>query len=375
MIRRADLKGATALALSPYLPFTRRYGSISTALPPEVRSRASHTVSALLVPLRISREVVDALCSLSLFASAIRVAGNSPGTITFDPHSFTDEWLAITHTLLTRPGPLRDAPSGLDEDPFWSTVYDGAGDDAGSQVQSHIAPHRLRPSVAIAPPPSGPGGVEPALRIAALLFLKDLLPDWPRNLGGYDVLLSLLRYHLREIMHQHQQHLDSGGTILPTPLQASPVSAYLIPPAPQQPRPQPSSEHDAVLIPLVDAIPATTSSAPSPPPSPLPHLLRPVLLFLAVVGDRSSSRGELEERYPRAIYRDVLRDVAGLNLDLGLDLVADGDEASVGVGTLADTEDLALLRLFFPPKESNLDGGFESLWGRKGGGPRMTGAC
>ncbi|GAB1319481.1 hypothetical protein MFIFM68171_09691 [Madurella fahalii] len=282
-IYKADLKGATALASGPYLSFTRHYySSIPAVLPPDVRSQAFNSISTLLNPLHVDPEVVDALSSLSLFASAVRLARHSAGSITFDPHTFTDEWLAITHALLTRPGPLRETSPGLENDPYSSTPCSSAtsaDEDPGSITQNYIAAHRLRPLVSITPSPSGPPGVEPALRIAALLFLKELLPDWPRNLGGYAVLLGLLRQHLHEIMRLHRGN--------------------------------------------------------APPPT-----LKPTILLLALVGDLASRQGNAnehpttkEEQYPRAICRALLRDVAGLAE------VADVDR-------LEDETDLALVTLF-----------------------------
>ncbi|GAB1320127.1 hypothetical protein MFIFM68171_10337 [Madurella fahalii] len=335
---KADLKGATALASSPYLPFTRRYySSVSTVLPPDARSQAFNSIYALLDPLHIDPQVIDALSSLSLFASAVRLARHFAGSITFDPHAFTDEWLAITHALLTRPGPLRETPAGLENDPYSKTAgcsATSADEDSGSHTQNHIAAHRLRPSASVTPSPSGPPGVEPALRIAALLFLKELLPDWPRNLGGYAVLVGLLRQHLHDIMRIY------GGNVPPPPWQAVYRSSNCPTASATRTTPHPPG-HDSLRDPLSSAsVAAANTSNPPEPAEARPPTLKPTILLLALIGDLASRQGNAnehriskEEQYPRAIYRTLLRDVAGL-----------ADAADVD--RLEDETDLALVGLF-----------------------------
>lgn len=66
-------------------------------------------------------------------------------------------------------------------------------------VEKYMAIHRLHKDAHVIPAP-GTHDMEAALRIAGLLYIKELFPDWPRNLDGYAVLLALLRYHLEAIM-------------------------------------------------------------------------------------------------------------------------------------------------------------------------------
>lgn len=295
-IDRADLRGAVALVSSPYLSCTRQYNPVSDIVPPEVREETSASMSALLSPLHIHPLVIESLVSLSNFTSAIRLARRSPSTVTFDPHVFTEEWQALTRALLTHPGPLRDSSSSFN--PFSTSL---------SNPGSYISNHRLLPSVPITPaqPPEdgGDGGrnnpLEPALRLAALLQLKELLPDWPRNLGGYAVLLSLLRQHLHTLTVQHD------------------------------PPPHPSS-------------PSTTPNATSNTHHNPLLLLNPPLLYLTLVGalasrtaDTNEGRVAEGERYPRDVFRACLSRVRGVEDGAGVERLTRGDLEMVrllGVG-------------------------------------------
>ncbi|KAK4149518.1 hypothetical protein C8A00DRAFT_37889 [Chaetomidium leptoderma] len=217
-IHRVDLKGSTALASSPCFPFTQQYSSISTTiLPLDVREQTANSISALLIPLHIHPEVITTLNSLTTFASAIHQARQSPDPPTLDPHAFTEQWQAITHALLSKPTPLRD-------DTQHSNPYYQPPPPSDNNNNKYMSTHRLLPSsIPILPTAtttsSGVGvvvGLEPALRITALLYLKELLPDFPRNLGGYAVLLALLRYHLEEVMVWLRQP-DDGVVLLRGP--------------------------------------------------------------------------------------------------------------------------------------------------------------
>ncbi|KAL1842405.1 hypothetical protein VTJ49DRAFT_5364 [Mycothermus thermophilus] len=158
-LHRADLQGAVALACTPYLPLQPNMQwrndsnsiSISDVLPADVRDRTARVVAEVLQPLGIHGDVVSTLACLTVFAGAVRLARRSCGAVVFDPQAFSWELHALTHALLN---------------PVTSVL---------ELIQ--------------------------ALRIAALLYLKHLLPDFPRTpSGSFTVLLTLLRRHLRELL-------------------------------------------------------------------------------------------------------------------------------------------------------------------------------
>ncbi|KAK4668575.1 uncharacterized protein QC764_708580 [Podospora pseudoanserina] len=163
-IHTADLKGATALASTPYLPLTRSLiPSATTAiLPPAQLAHTTHTINSILQPLDIHPSVITTLITLSNFTSAVHLARQSTtSSMRFDPYIFTEELQSVTYDLLTLPNPL--------------------------SKHSEETPLDITPTL------------EQALRISSLLLLKDLLPDHPRNLGGYTTLVGLLRHHLQII--------------------------------------------------------------------------------------------------------------------------------------------------------------------------------
>ena len=311
--------------MNPYLPFSRHFGSVTAILPIERREQVSRSIAAVLNPLHVTSSTVDSLVALSLFASAIHLARQHSSTTKFDPHAFTEEWQSITHALLSEPGPLRTTHTN---NPYSTPVPDTAFRPS-SPAENYTSNHRLLPSVPITPtnlPDSPSGPLEPALRAAALLYLKELLPDWPRNLGGYAVLLSLLRHHLRELIHRHKHHTPENPT----------------------PTPMPITDDELMLIdPLL-----TTGDQASPPSttiSALPHTHQQqqqqeaqseflqVVIFLALLGDIVSRLANTNEArhseadcYPRGVFRDALREVCGLGDTEGVDALGEEGLGFVG---------------------------------------------
>ncbi|KAK5663924.1 hypothetical protein OQA88_135 [Cercophora sp. LCS_1] len=291
-MHKADLQGAVSLCTNPYLTFTRRYPDVSLFLSHDTRSYTTRTLTTILSPLGVTPPVITALSSLALFASAVRVARQSNGTVTFDPDALTDEYLAVMHALVTWPGPLRDSS---ERNPFVSN-----GEGKKSEADKYMANHRLRDDVEVTPP-AGEAGVESALRIAALLYLKELLPDWPRNLGGYGVLIKLLGLNLEAVL---------DGMVV--------------------------EDEDEMIVGLrLSSRRRRGSGASSSLGRERVDSLRSVLVFLALVGglmagvaDENEGR-EGEERYERGIYTRCLRE--GLGFVGGDDVVE---------------EDLAIVRLF-----------------------------
>lgn len=190
-----------ALATTPYLPLSPQYPPASVILPGPIRSQAAASFPHILAPLLPPSSPVPAvLASLSILASTVRLARHSAGAVAFDPHHLNEESLSVAHQLLTNPCPLREACGDGDDNPF---ISGGSNSSAPSArpVDSYMANHRLRPGAHIVPW-AGSDSLEAALRISGLLYLKELLPDWPRNLGGYAVLLELLRQHVDAVMLQ-----------------------------------------------------------------------------------------------------------------------------------------------------------------------------
>jgi hypothetical protein len=195
-IRRTDLHGAVSLASVPHLPFKRTLPNASdSAIPEPFRLQTAETWSALLEPLRFRQEVIASLSHLTVFAAAVTTASaaSPPRVLLFDPDQFMEELHAVNHALLGRPAPLRAThgiPYTYPAPPFDSTLF---------RTDSYVLNHQLPLTRPLNPTPTD-NDAEPALRVAGLLYLKELVPDFPRNLGGYRVQLALLRHHLGRVV-------------------------------------------------------------------------------------------------------------------------------------------------------------------------------
>ena len=323
---RTDLKGAVALATTPYVAFTRSYSPVSAIVPAQTRNHASTSLTELLTGLRIAPVVITSLQNLSVFSFAVQMAlatvpppPASPGSlaaesqtmppghrITFDPLAFNDELHGVTYDLLMHPTPLRDPSTASGPfNPFnppsdRATIPSATAnivDDA--QDESYFPNHRIHVSGGfIMPSPlEEDGDLEPALRIAGLLFLKELLPEWPRNVGGYGILLDLLTTHLRGVLS-----FDRYTTSAPL-FDASGQQ--------QQQQQYPYGLEGKGKAPLPLPPRASASRARGFP--------RPVVLWLCVLGnlmsliaDKNENRVDESTRYDRSIFRECLVAVAGV---------------------------------------------------------------
>lgn len=393
---RTDLEGATALACGPYLEYARKFEPISNILAPALRNHVFSSLSTLLSPLQIDPTVIEALSSLSMFSASVKLARTSSGAVAFEPHAFTDEWLAVKHSLVTQPRPLQNQMAANPGSGLFNP-YQVPGADTSSTSNAMMAgkgelymgSHRLQPTALITPTELGPGGpLEPALRITCLLYQKELLPNWPRNLGGYAVLFKLLDEHMQAL---YRMLIDTHG-----------VGPFLADPSSSQPGTQRSTaarktETGAgIKKPSRGKGPAARStSRPQPQPSTptIAPYLKPVLLWLCVLSDtisRIADQNECRRRpngrdvkkydrtieiddeddacYPRAVYRAIIKDILGIRTEQDIDAVLGNDQNLVMFGLL----DPALIHrqspLILKPEHAALVSRKGSLDNESGGG-------
>ncbi len=189
---RTDLRGATALGRTPYLQFTRSLPDVSSALPPRARAEIADQLDSILSPVRIDPVVIASVTGCAIFVeTANRALTSKPArSILFDPHAFTEELCWVQHQLVTQPGPLRRSSGSV-------AMCAAVVDVSKLKTENYVLNHQLPLSAPVIPAPHH-NFLEPVLRICCLLYLKELMPDFPRNLGGYSVLLTLLRAHLKD---------------------------------------------------------------------------------------------------------------------------------------------------------------------------------
>jgi hypothetical protein len=146
-------------------------------------------------PLTPSSPVTGSITRLALFVSSIRLANQSGGAVRYDPLALTDEWLSILNDLLANPLPLRETKTGE------NLFFGGRNNDVliVRIVDYYMAKQSLHKDTHTIPSP-GTNSWEAALRIAGLLYIKELFADWPRNIGSYAVLLALLQQHPEAII-------------------------------------------------------------------------------------------------------------------------------------------------------------------------------
>ncbi len=214
-MRKTDLKGAMALAIAPYLPPSgRRYANISDAVLLEVvRQHLVAGVSAVLLDAGcgVAPAVAQTLCQLCVFVHATQLTAELAKTavpLPLDPFCFSEELYWIQYLLVSQPAPLRKAVAPHDAAAAHhaeTAALCGANpllpvDTSSLATESYVRNHRAPLAALYIVPadltPPSTTALEPALRIGGILYLKEYIPDFPRNIGGYSILLHLLRNHL-----------------------------------------------------------------------------------------------------------------------------------------------------------------------------------
>ncbi|CAK7262683.1 hypothetical protein SEPCBS119000_000107 [Sporothrix epigloea] len=291
-MRKTDLKGAMALAIRPYLPFdSRLFRNVSDSVLLNItRQDVLVAADALFADAAcgLAPAVAATLGCLCVFVQAVQLAADLAKTtvpLPLDPYCFSEELYWLQYNLVSRPGPLRQDVSAPDaaavRDAETSALRHSQAlqvqplqasrpnvllpvDSSRLQTESYIGNHRA-PLAALYLVPAAPISpstlLEPAIRICSILYLKEFVPDFPRNLGGYAILLHILRSHLED---------GTGDGVF-------------------------AATHFALLT--------------------NPHA-RALLLWICLVGDTVSrladaneERSSLCERYDRRVFRDRLIDL------------------------------------------------------------------
>lgn len=247
-------------------------------VPNESRASIKDALNMALLPAGVSQVTVDCVADLVLFIHAISLAStaNPPWSITFDPHGFTEEWLWVVYQLLCYPGPLRD------ESACGGSIGERPIDCSALKTENYTMNHRVALTGPIIPAAHS-NILEPAMRLASLLYMKEFIPDFPRNLGGYSILLTLLTYHLKQVLAEcraNRTRHRAASSFLDSRLR----------------------EHD------------TTHAVDSG----IVAAMRPALVWICLLGNLVSMMADGnecrvgEDRYDRTIYRICVAEVVGV---------------------------------------------------------------
>ena len=206
---RGDIKGAAIIGALPYLDYPRFYDLISNKLAPEVRADIVDKATSVLNPCALNPVITDAIISLAKFANIVTIARDDPThSMKFDPDAFIEEWFWVEYKIIKYPGPLRDDTT--------STIgIPPVAIDKPARLQAYNAGVPRVPSIKYSPTPDlrptpSKNLLEPAVRLAATLYIEELIPDDPRSLNAYAILLSLLRYQVDTILKQLQSRIIFG---------------------------------------------------------------------------------------------------------------------------------------------------------------------
>lgn len=222
-MRKTDLKGAMSLALRPYLPYTaRKYPSISDSVLLDMTRRDIAAAAAAVFAdsaTGISTAVGRTLGELCVFVQAVQLCADLAKTaapLPLDPYCFSEELYWLQYHLVSQPTPFREeqpqTPGNQDADmadfnapspsPSTTASTQLPVDTSNLETESYVRNHRAPlAKLFIVPAALAPGTtvLEPVMRICGILYLKEYFPDFPRNIGGYAILLYMLRYHLSKV--------------------------------------------------------------------------------------------------------------------------------------------------------------------------------
>jgi hypothetical protein len=263
-LRRADLKGASALLVAPHLSFRKAFENASDILPLEARSAITKTTRVLLLPCGVSTQTIDNITSLSIFARALTLGQycRPPRSIVFDPYAVTEEWQWCQYQLICSPNVLHS-----------SILATRCSCHDSSHCMSLRAPDRGL---------SWNSSIELVLRVCAILYTKEMVfcRDWPRNLSGYSVPLNFILRHVEAICRDRgrkiaaTRHIDEDDSRIDPPSKS------------------PNTEYDT--------------------------LMKPVLIWICLFANAVSLIANRNEdhlgsdRYDCSIYRVCIVDVVGL---------------------------------------------------------------
>lgn len=168
---RADLRGASELAIAPSLAFKPSHPSISENLPLYQRTALEAAVRKAYhqkVDIDYHDEVCHALIDLAILMATIDLAMNQPGKLLFDSLQIFEGHISIVDQLLTKPKPIRTLSKALH-----GKSHEGF--ELSTLPQNSV-------------------------RIAALFYLKLIRYGPPDTLEGSVHLLDLLNHHLRQMI-------------------------------------------------------------------------------------------------------------------------------------------------------------------------------
>jgi hypothetical protein len=188
------------------MKFVKFFPLVSDTVPMDVRTDIAAKLNQLLITGEVDQDIIDSVVDLAKFVRTISDGLKKPkGTVQHEPTHFTEEWYWVEYKLLTASFPLRnqstDIPGNAQLD-YPSPFMSGNAEDGGEMPRTaDIRDKKMlisKTPLDIIPTQSS-NLLEPALRLAAVLYVEAVVPDVPRSVNNYGVLLILLSYQLKVV--------------------------------------------------------------------------------------------------------------------------------------------------------------------------------
>jgi hypothetical protein len=182
----------------PFLPHTRLHDNVSNVLPLAIRKEITQSVETMLAPCGLQPAVIESITGLALFVRTLKTASASRGKLRLDPHGFIDEWYWVESQLLRHPGPLCDPDTPAQS----LQVNIAEGSPMGELGTAPTIKTLHMPAPLNVEPAPAENILEPVVRLASVLYIEALIPDDPRTLNGYAVLLTLMSKTMGDVMNR-----------------------------------------------------------------------------------------------------------------------------------------------------------------------------
>jgi hypothetical protein len=195
--KRADIKGAVYAGTSPYLEFDKFFPSIPESLPPQTRAEIATNLQRCVQPCNIHPANIASLQTLAFFSRTVilaRHAMTAGSHVVIDPQGYAEDCLHVEYRLIKYPQALRSDVA--ESDKAFTELAAATGQNADGSVKGGSATVETSANSSGKP---APNLLNALVRVAAILYIEDLLPD-VRSIDLYSILLSVLTHQIRNII-------------------------------------------------------------------------------------------------------------------------------------------------------------------------------